>query len=664
MKIYASRVDSIHSETFKVLGGLSWGGGGGSPEEGDAEEGDGEAGGGEGEGGGAAKEGGAKPKAGAPRRAAPSLEAAEAHTTSLDDGDESAHIGVDPLFAATSAAFDAGGAAGLLLASLSVAAGCDVVFDADEAPDYGGLTARGGGSRFAGARLDASCLAAAAAAAADGLARIRASGAPFRITPGIDDVWAMAPEARAKAAAAAAAAAAATAAAADAADAAEAAALRSPVVDAADALTRSWDAAGGGCGGDGGATSAQQQSAGDSSSWGDPAPSADATDAAAAFAEDDYGAGGGGWGMDNDDDGDGGDDDGGGGGGGSGGGGPSRSGWDDEQLPQWAGEVAAAAGGGGGGGGVLRKKAWMGASHWRFAAPRPPPPAAGGGAPETGVAPKAGGRGLKGAPFAFDFNALPPRCDGAPFAPARSAAAIRLAGAPKAADTLLPGDLRYSAHQLATFFAKPNAGPNHAARAERSGNHSDARRFGGGGDGGGGGYGMDDDDDGGDGGGDGGGAFGADADWDAHGASPAGEGASPEGAAPQVVQGYSVVCAPPPRMVASVGVTYARSASVVDVRALKAALWGALLRASASQNSAEQGPEHAGVDFAPLVAAAVASHPPAARGALSVHMCFIALLHLANEHGLAITGAPGLDTMRIFVPQNAAASTPGGAASP
>ena len=32
---------------------------------------------------------------------------------------------------------------------------------------------------------------------------------------------------------------------------------------------------------------------------------------------------------------------------------------------------------------------------------------------------------------------------------------------------------------------------------------------------------------------------------------------------------------------------------------------------------------------------------------LSVHLCFICLLHLANEHGLAIHDAPGLDQLSI-----------------
>lgn len=40
---------------------------------------------------------------------------------------------------------------------------------------------------------------------------------------------------------------------------------------------------------------------------------------------------------------------------------------------------------------------------------------------------------------------------------------------------------------------------------------------------------------------------------------------------------------------------------------------------------------------------------------LSVHMCFICLLHLANENGLVIKGAPDLTTLNISqVPGDAA----------
>ncbi len=41
-------------------------------------------------------------------------------------------------------------------------------------------------------------------------------------------------------------------------------------------------------------------------------------------------------------------------------------------------------------------------------------------------------------------------------------------------------------------------------------------------------------------------------------------------------------------------------------------------------------------------------HNPAGRlEDLSVHLCFICVLHLANEHGLVIKGVPELDRLEI-----------------
>jgi condensin complex subunit 2 len=44
----------------------------------------------------------------------------------------------------------------------------------------------------------------------------------------------------------------------------------------------------------------------------------------------------------------------------------------------------------------------------------------------------------------------------------------------------------------------------------------------------------------------------------------------------------------------------------------------------------------------------VPEHNPAGRlEDLSVHLCFICVLHLANEHGLVIKGVPELDRLEI-----------------
>lgn len=81
----------------------------------------------------------------------------------------------------------------------------------------------------------------------------------------------------------------------------------------------------------------------------------------------------------------------------------------------------------------------------------------------------------------------------------------------------------------------------------------------------------------------------------------------------------------------------------VDVRALKELLW----------HSTRFDQEHShgrDVSFQDLIAD-VPSHSAAGKAEdLSVHLCFICLLHLANEHGLAISGTESLDQLVVSHP--------------
>ena len=95
------------------------------------------------------------------------------------------------------------------------------------------------------------------------------------------------------------------------------------------------------------------------------------------------------------------------------------------------------------------------------------------------------------------------------------------------------------------------------------------------------------------------------------------------------------------------------SAAQVDVRALKGVLWDALQRMHAdpspvlhSEPSVQQPPEQS-LSFQDLVATLSPTNPAGHLDDISVHLCFICLLHLANEHGLRVTGAPTLDTLLI-----------------
>ena len=125
VKIYSYRVDSVHTETFKMLGGLGRAGIDGS------EGADGGDGGTElGEGGVGAKS--LKKK----RRGDLQPEATlESSLEALNVKKFDLAFAVDPLFHKTSAQFDEGGAHGLLLNNLSVYKGCNIVFDSMDIPD-------------------------------------------------------------------------------------------------------------------------------------------------------------------------------------------------------------------------------------------------------------------------------------------------------------------------------------------------------------------------------------------------------------------------------------------------------------------------------------------------------------------------------------------------
>ncbi len=565
VKIYASRVDSVHSETFKVLGGLSRSA---APRadavDEDGEEGDGE-GDAEGEDGGA----GEKTSKGKSRRGgAATLEPAEAHTSrALEDA-----IAVDPLFQKTSAQFDEGGAAGLLMNALSVHRGCDTVFDSNEVPDYAGVDAFRGPAALGSITLDLSALAPALEPAA---AAFAAAVTPAVLTPTLASIRALLPGG----------------------------AVDTTAAVAADAACRATAQ-----------VEAMQDAWAEGGLFAAAPPGGDSGDACAATYEDDlYSGGNFDGGMDDDDDGD-----------------AGTAGYGSAGGSMLTNELLAGAGGAAqagrfqmGGGGVLQwvsaaadaagaqhRRAWAGASHWRFRA-APATASAGGDAP---AAPAASRKTKKG-PFFIDFCAPLPELDAALFAPPAKASETRLAGAPTPADTLLPADLRYSSSQLVRLFLKPQMGP--AAGSASSQQPADmafeANAA------------VDYDDD------DGGGAdFGG-------GDSFAGWGEAAGSDGPAASTDGSLVLAP--RRVEQIRVNYARSAKVVDVRALKTTLWDGLERGGEADASS--------MSFASLLQSVTPECGAGAVEDVSVHMCFICVLHLANEHGLAIKGVPSLDELHV-----------------
>ncbi|BDA50103.1 Condensin complex subunit 2 [Coccomyxa sp. Obi] len=256
--------------------------------------------------------------------------------------------------------------------------------------------------------------------------------------------------------------------------------------------------------------------------------------------------------------------------------------------------------------------AWAGASHWRYrtrAAVKPATTAE--DMPEATI--KASSRRKQSS--MIDFEAL----GEVPKAKLRQAAphTIRLRTAPAKADTLLPEDHHYQASALMQLFLRPNltavlhSSPSGAEEDPVSSAYQDMWMT------------QDDDDDDDNFGGDDGNTWQEEGDWDVG------------------TEGDSDGLVAAPRKVERVPIKYAQASKQVDVRALKEALWNAL------QNRQSSGAQPLACSFQEVVEDALVGASESLVRDLSVHVCFICMLHLANEHTLCITGAPSLDYLAV-----------------
>ncbi|XP_015580957.1 condensin complex subunit 2 isoform X2 [Ricinus communis] len=105
-----------------------------------------------------------------------------------------------------------------------------------------------------------------------------------------------------------------------------------------------------------------------------------------------------------------------------------------------------------------------------------------------------------------------------------------------------------------------------------------------------------------------------------------------------------------PRQVNKIEVQYDKTSKQVDVQALKETLWHHMEKSP--QVSIQEDEEQA-LSFKNLLS----SFPSECSAAgtikdISPHLCFICLLHLANEHGLSIRGCASLDDLNIHLPSN------------
>jgi condensin complex subunit 2 len=267
------------------------------------------------------------------------------------------------------------------------------------------------------------------------------------------------------------------------------------------------------------------------------------------------------------------------------------------------------------------KMAWAGPSHWRFKA-LPKRLGVGGdndgnedGAEDANKPAKP--RREKGA-LTYDLE-NPGEPDEARFTLAATAEELLLVAAPTAVDTLLPPDLGYDPSDLARLSLRPSASVTGAGLAGgRRGAAGES--FGG----------DDDDDDGG---------FGGADDDDDFGFG--GFDVVDPDSGPGSANADGLVAAP--RRVEKITVNYARSTKQVDVKELKCALWENI---NSSETSTPH-PETGAHSFHALLETFPEDNLAGATEDISVHMAFICMLHLANEHGLTITDRPSLADLDI-----------------
>lgn len=170
VKIYCLRVDSVHTETHRILRQVTRGGGNKAEEEAEAEGDEGEEGAGDGEKG-------AKKRQRKLLKADPSATLERPENLNVKKFDLA--FAVDPLFKKTSAQFDAGGARGLLLNNLSVYRGTHVMFDSCDRPGEAKATPPPAGPEFLSLRGDL-------AKAFKDLPASAVEGA--RLAPGIEEI--------------------------------------------------------------------------------------------------------------------------------------------------------------------------------------------------------------------------------------------------------------------------------------------------------------------------------------------------------------------------------------------------------------------------------------------------------------------------------------------
>ncbi|XP_047940174.1 condensin complex subunit 2-like [Salvia hispanica] len=262
-----------------------------------------------------------------------------------------------------------------------------------------------------------------------------------------------------------------------------------------------------------------------------------------------------------------------------------------------------------------KQNAWAGPNHWKFRKSKEPEVPA-----EESGSPKAKKTKTKKADLDIDFSNSIDTDISQLIAPPKNPKSLLLPANRAPCNTRLPEDCHYQPEDLVKLFLLPHVlclGKNRKKKTDNENQQRDGFE------------GMPTWDDGDD--------FGGGMD-DGHGYSDAEEPTS--------------TLVSQPRQVSKVEVQYDKTSKQVDVHALKETLWGhiQLNQSPAEEEARSEEP----ISFKQVLA----NFPDSCRAAASVndistHLCFICLLHLANEHELQILGSPTLDDLSIHLkPQN------------
>ncbi|KAM7492361.1 hypothetical protein LguiA_035282 [Lonicera macranthoides] len=259
-----------------------------------------------------------------------------------------------------------------------------------------------------------------------------------------------------------------------------------------------------------------------------------------------------------------------------------------------------------------KQNAWAGPDHWKYRKAKGlEEPTKENGSPLTTKKP----RSKKQAEIDIDFTKALENDDLSDvFAPPKNPKTLLLPANRVPCNTLLPEDCHYQPEELVKLFILPNV-MCLGRRGRKPSDESSQQRD----------------------------EYGPMPTWDDEGGFG---GEYDDGNAYSDVEDSSTLVSQP-RQVNKIEVQYDKTSKQVDVQALKVTLWDCMQESQAKSVQAQEET----LSFRQILA----TFPNKCRAAASLdeispHLCFICLLHLANEHGLSIHGCSNLDDLSILLP--------------